>query len=313
MATNTRCARCGRENDPGLAFCLDCGQTLRAASAAAPAAGTCAACGARLEAGFRFCGGCGAPAGVTPLPAGPRTPATPRRTDTGRSPPPTPAPPRAAPAPPPRAPATGIRLSAVRTDGLPGAVFPLRAGESLCGRAEGAIRLGDDPTVSPRHARFTLHGGVLRVEDLGSVNGTFVRLRAPRRLQPGDELRVGRQLLRLEPGPRAAAAGAGPRAPGAGPAAIRLRLVQLLDGGGAGDVFPLRDGESTVGRDGPDVSFPLDRYVSGRHARLVVDGEAATLTDLGSSNGTFVRLSAALDLAPGDQLLIGAQLLRVEA
>jgi pSer/pThr/pTyr-binding forkhead associated (FHA) protein len=43
-------------------------------------------------------------------------------------------------------------------------------------------------------------------------------------------------------------------------------------------------------------------------------GEAAvTLTDLGSSNGTFVRTTGPTDLAPGDQVLLGMQLLRIEA
>ena len=43
-------------------------------------------------------------------------------------------------------------------------------------------------------------------------------------------------------------------------------------------------------------------------------GEAAvTLTDLGSSNGTFVRVGGPTEIGAGDQLLLGMQLLRVEA
>ena len=41
--------------------------------------------------------------------------------------------------------------------------------------------------------------------------------------------------------------------------------------------------------------------------------EQALLEDLGSSNGTFVRLAAPTSVRPGDQLLVGNQLLRVEA
>jgi pSer/pThr/pTyr-binding forkhead associated (FHA) protein len=37
-----------------------------------------------------------------------------------------------------------------------------------------------------------------------------------------------------------------------------------------------------------------------------------TVLDLGSSNGTFVKISGPVELAQGDQLLVGSQLLRVE-
>jgi pSer/pThr/pTyr-binding forkhead associated (FHA) protein len=210
----------------------------------------------------------------------------------------------------PRAP----RLTTVRHDGLPGAVFTLDQEETTCGRLEGGVRLAEDPTVSPRHARFTRQGGALRVADLGSVNGTYLRLKGPHRLVVGEEIRLGRQLLRLEPLPRREQADErGVRTWGATDAGGTLRLAQLLEGGGLGEIFPLKAGENAVGREAGDVTFPGDRYVSARHARLDVTAEGVTLTDLGSSNGTFVKVAGAVDLAPGDQLLVGTQLLRVDA
>jgi pSer/pThr/pTyr-binding forkhead associated (FHA) protein len=200
----------------------------------------------------------------------------------------------------------------VRNDAEAGPVLSVDAAEAICGRTDGEIRLADDDTVSPRHARFTVAGGVLRVEDLGSVNGTFLRLRAPRRLSVGAELRVGRQLLRLEPLPRPAPGEArGVRPWGTPDPGHQLRLRQVLDGGGPGDAFPLREGENLVGRDAGEVTFPSDRYISARHARLSVTGGEVTLADAGSSNGTFVRIAGTVELAAGDELLVGAQLLRV--
>jgi pSer/pThr/pTyr-binding forkhead associated (FHA) protein len=187
------------------------------------------------------------------------------------------------------------------------------AEEALCGRTQGDFLLADDPTVSPRHARFTVANGVLRVEDLGSVNGTFVRLREPRHLSVGDEFRVGRQLLRLEPLPRPAYADDdGARPWGTKDLGYRFRLSQLLEGGGLGEIFPLRDGENLLGREAGEVTFPGDRYVSARHARLEVEAGEVTLSDAGSSNGTYLKIAGATELAIGDQLLVGAQLLRVE-
>lgn len=326
MAKPTRCARCGRENDPSLAFCLDCGQSLReGAAATAPSEpGDCAACGEPLQASFRFCGQCGHPVG----PPGPPPRSATGPTGTGfhgavsvpRPAAPAAAPPSAPrPAPPLRPAAVplrggALRLAAVRHDGLPGTVFPLEEGEALCGRSEGALRLADDATVSPRHARFTLRSGRLTVDDEGSVNGTYLRIQTPRRLSAGEEVRIGRQLLRLEPLPHAAAPDErGARPWGAPDPGYRLRLLQVLEGGGIGEIFPLREGENTVGRDAGEVTFPGDRYVSARHARIDVFGGAVTLTDVGSSNGTFVRIAGATPLEPGDQLLVGGQLLRVEA
>src|SRR5207245_6781875 len=92
----------------------------------------------------------------------------------------------------------------------------------------------------------------------------------------------------------------------------RARLIQLLEGGRRGDAFPLHDGENLIGRESGDIAFPGDGFVSGRHAIVAVRGERVTVRDVGSSNGTFLRLAAPTPLENNDQLLIGRQLLRVE-
>lgn len=293
MAREAACARCGKENGPAAALCVECGLPLRPTPAAAVAGRRCGGCGAALEPAGRFCARCGAAvAGPGPTRAGDPHAAP---TAVGVAGPPGPT----------------FRLAAVRTDGLPGAEYPVPAPEAVCGR-DGEIRIADDPTVSPRHACFRVQGAALRVEDLGSVNGTFVRIRRPHRLSVGEEIRIGRQLLRLEPLPRPPAAVRGVRSWGAPDPGCRFRLSQLLEGGGLGEIVPLDEGENAIGREAGRITFPADRYVSGRHARIEVRGDAVTLVDLGSSNGTFVRIAASTELAPGDQLLLGAQLLRVE-
>lgn len=302
MAKQLRCQRCGRENEPGFTFCRDCGQPLR--PQAAPGVAACAFCGAALEPGFRFCGACGKPVQAPPGPARLGTSGV-RTTQPGAPPLPSGAAPASASA--------RFRVTAVRSDGLSGTSIAIDRGEVVCGRTEGELQLAEDLTVSPRHARFTQPGGVLRVEDLGSLNGTFVRLKAPRRIALGEELRIGRQLLRLEPLPRPAHPNDRDVRPwGTADPGYRLRLSQLLEGGGLGEVFPLREGENLVGREAGEVTFPSDRYVSARHARIDVAVGQVTLTDVGSSNGTFARIAGPTELAPGDQLLVGAQLLRID-
>ncbi len=298
MARPVKCPRCGRDNDPSFAYCLDCGHAMRPdGSGTAPR--HCTGCGTALQPGFKFCAHCGR-AAAQPGPAAP--PGAPEpATTSGTSLQVTVL--EAAP-----------RLCAVRHDGLPGLVLELTRAETLCGRTEGELRLADDPTVSPRHARFIRHGPHVRVEDLGSVNGTYLRLRGTHRVSVGEELRLGRQLVRLEPLPRPARGDEhGGRAWGSADSGATLRLAQLLDGGGVAEIFPLRPGENTVGRDAGDVTFPGDRYVSARHAVIRVEPDGVTITDLGSSNGSFVKVAGSAELAPGDQLLLGAQLFRLDA
>jgi DNA-binding winged helix-turn-helix (wHTH) protein len=70
----------------------------------------------------------------------------------------------------------------------------LVAGETILGRASDATIRFDVPGVSRRHARITVHGSDIRVEDLASQNGTYVRgekISAPATLGDGDELRLG--------------------------------------------------------------------------------------------------------------------------
>ncbi|HEX5450645.1 MAG TPA: FHA domain-containing protein [Gaiellaceae bacterium] len=84
-----------------------------------------------------------------------------------------------------------------------GKVLTLDAHPLHVGRAAGNdVSLEDDEYASTRHARIEpRHDGVW-VDDIGSTNGTFVngiRVTRPRRLAPGDVIRVGETDLRFEP------------------------------------------------------------------------------------------------------------------
>ena len=93
---------------------------------------------------------------------------------------------------------------------------------------------------------------------------------------------------------------------------IRLRVVQILEGGLHAAAFPLKEGDNHLGREHGDITFPGDGFVSGRHAVLRVRNDRLTVRDLGSSNGTFVRLAGPAFVEDGDQYLVGQQLLRAD-
>ena len=72
---------------------------------------------------------------------------------------------------------------------------------------------------------------------------------------------------------------------------------------------PLAEGESVLGR-ARDAEIWIDAHgVSRNHARITVAGQDATVEDLGSKNGTFVRgerITTPYRLADGDQLRLGS-------
>ncbi len=83
-----------------------------------------------------------------------------------------------------------------------------------------------------------------------------------------------------------------------------------------GSVVLLMEGASTVGREsGLEVSLPGESSVSRNHARLDRAGDSVTLTDTGSTNGTFVngaKISGSVVLNPGDAIQFGAIAFRYE-
>jgi hypothetical protein len=70
------------------------------------------------------------------------------------------------------------------------------------GRApQNDIAIADDQFASARHARFEPRADGVWLEDVGSTNGTYlngIRVSRPRKLTPGDVVRVGETELRYE-------------------------------------------------------------------------------------------------------------------
>lgn len=97
----------------------------------------------------------------------------------------------------------------------------------------------------------------------------------------------------------------------------RRRDVWVLEVDG-GDSYPLPDGEVTIGRatatnaDGKHVGVDdATRTMSKRHAKLRLDDGDWRVSDLGSTNGTFVRAEdhTEVEVAPGTEVVIAGVLL----
>jgi hypothetical protein len=97
-------------------------------------------------------------------------------------------------------------LPAVVVTAGPEAGRRVELGQEVAIGRQDADLVVEDPEVSRRHAVLRRSGGSVVVEDLDSTNGTFVngeRIRGPIKVGPGDQVRVGRTTLEIEPDQRA--------------------------------------------------------------------------------------------------------------
>lgn len=95
--------------------------------------------------------------------------------------------------------------------------------------------------------------------------------------------------------------------------AVGIHAYKLV--GPNGEEYDLKGGEYKIGREGADISFGADSGVSRSHAVISRAGGVVTITDLGSTNGTYVngvKISGATELKAGDLLILGTVRLRCE-
>lgn len=260
---------------------------------------TCPKCGSTVPKNFKFCGSCGHPmAQVQAAAVAPPPPAL-APTEIGVA---------------PLAPSSTVRgnLVLIRPDGSEGESIPL--GDSTqVGRQVGGV-FQSDLYLSPRHATLYFEGDQLVLRDEGSLNGVYIRIDrdTPTELRDGVIFRIGQELIRFNTieGPRIGADGVeimGSPNPG-----YIGRLSLVIGRTTTGNSFPIPPQGLHLGRERGDLIFPEDGYVSGLHARIHGEQGRVYLTDVGSSNGTFLRVDGTARVRSGDLLLMGQQLFRAE-
>ena len=312
------CDACSALTPIGVPQCARCGEPValdprpkRQSAAPKPnGAGTpCGKCGTDVPPNFKFCPSCGAraPQSVSEFVdietrVGPRT--DPAASKPGRS-----------------TMAFGgtfqqarAKLTLIRGDGEDGVSFTLAGTDHLAGRGDCPISFPDDSFLSPMHANFRYANNQLVVRDEGSLNGVYIRINGTARIEPGTAILIGEQVLIARP---AAQPEDLPDNEGTYYSASMLRpaaleIIQQLRGGASGWVFRPTQPTVSIGREGNDINFADDPFISGRHAQVSLAGAVLSVTDLGSRNGTFVRVTGEHVLKHGDYVFLGQQLLRVE-
>jgi pSer/pThr/pTyr-binding forkhead associated (FHA) protein len=251
----------------------------------------CPSCGNPVPIDFKFCGTCGhrMPGAAGPAPAAAQPSAAREVAKPSRG-----------------------SLVVINPDGSEGGSFPLADGTTSIGRTAGAL-FAADAYLSPSHATFSLNASSSSVKDENSLNGVYIKLKrdVPVKLNDGDVFRIGQELIRFDvvSGPQFVQGVEPMGSPNPGYVG-RLSLVIGRESTGNG--YPIPPDGMHLGRERGDVIFPEDGYVSGLHCRVHYDGTSCVLTDVGSSNGTFLRVRGTRAVVTGDLLLMGQQLFRIQ-
>jgi pSer/pThr/pTyr-binding forkhead associated (FHA) protein len=196
-----------------------------------------------------------------------------------------------------------MALLCIIDDGKPdGEWIRLRADRTVIGRTDGDVRVPHDGLISGRHAEIvrqpTTNGYRWTLQDLGSTNGTFVRVGGTV-LRPGNELLIGYGRYSFEGGNAPAlpvedeGTGQTTRAWAASP--VRSLVPSLVEISPAGPVqrFTLSLPEYWIGRDSKacGIARAADVLVSPRHARLYRDAKGNWHVENNKSpNGVWLRV-----------------------
>ncbi len=168
-----------------------------------------------------------------------------------------------------------------------------------------------DPRVADLEGYMRVEGDKLIVEPAADASGVYRRLRGEEALEFGDVVLMGDVAAQFEAVPEAPPVESDKRVLGGSANTPCGRLVFLRRDGTPGPLHDLPAGKTIVGRTDGHLNFPNDSRLSRRHARFFASDKQVTIEDLGSRNGTYVRVRGKSVIDVGDALRVGSAGLQV--
>src|SRR5450759_36609 len=207
-----------------------------------------------------------------------------------------------------------FRLQVVNGKGAVQEEYPLLDSLTI-GRSQGDISFPEDLHMAPLNALVFIDEGQLFVQDLSQgAESIFIRVAGGYTLQNEDVVLMGHQVLKFREISGAMSVAVEQGATLNEVARVLQEsvadLVQVNATGGASVRCPLSQSEVYLGRTKGTYTFPADMLMSRSHARILQRAEDFILEDLGSRNGTFVKVRGTTPLAVDGMVLLGNQLLR---
>ncbi len=184
------------------------------------------------------------------------------------------------------------------------------------GRSEGAITFPEDESMAAASVRIFVDDGQLFIQDLSQgAQNVFLKIAGGYTLQNQDIVLMGRQVFKFREvsGAMSAAAELGVSLAEVSRTLEEpvAELVRMNPRERSAARCPLSLEEIFFGRVKGTYTFPEDKLMSRSHARVLQRAEDFIVEDLGSRNGTFVKLRGTAPLAANGMILLGNQLLRV--
>jgi len=215
-------------------------------------------------------------------------------------------------------PKAAFSLQILDTSGQWSDLGPIHANGRNVGRSMNSASVPGLGSMAVRHLKFAYDRARLLVQDLGSLNGVYLRITEPVELVDGMRFRIGGQLVEFH---REDSFDQVPPLTSDDGEEFYSRDVEspayldlIRPNGRPGLRFPIINlGATVLGREGPGVNIALinDPSVSGRHAQIRREEGKFFLEDLRSRNGTFVNLLDPHELKSGDVVQAGLVYFRV--
>lgn len=190
----------------------------------------------------------------------------------------------------------GPQIVALNPDGSVEETFPSSKDVIAIGRQGADVDFPDDVYMADRHATIAKKGDDWILEDSGAGSGVWLRAQGVdgRPVGEGDAIWIGSQILVV------------------GKKDGRWTIAHHDPDGAYVATYPIGDRGVFVGRRAEVTLDPGDLSLSRRHAQIRPDGGGLAVFDLGSTNGTYVKLSAPTKLKSGDEFRIASKRLRFE-
>jgi len=168
-------------------------------------------------------------------------------------------------------------------------------GLTTIGRKECEVNFPEDMLLSGRHASISHGPEGFFLRDDGSTNGAFIRIKEarPAEVFNGSVVRLGKQMLLFD-------------AENGGASFIHIDV-----NGKPLNRYELSAQTVVLGRQSPDITLEqTDMALSRRHLSITVKDRKIWVKDLGSANGSFLKIKNSIPLEPDDHFRVGNQLLK---
>ncbi len=168
-------------------------------------------------------------------------------------------------------------------------------GITTIGRKDCNVNFPEDMLMSGRHASISHGPEGYFLRDDGSTNGVFIKLKEarPTEIFHGTVVRIGRQMLLFD-------------AENGG-----YSFIHIDAAGKPLNRYELSTQTIVAGRQAPDVNLDHeDMTLSRRHLSITIKDRKILVKDLGSANGSFLKIKNSVPLELDDQFRIGQQLFK---